>query len=187
MRQVEERTIFMKKIIAFMLIATVSLLCACESPLIGKTPFPDIDKAISATVKITDGSFEAAANVSRTYRDEWTMTLTEPYSLCGIEVTFEDGESETAYEDFSSTGGEPETLAVAFFRGMENIISAQDITYTESANILTACVTSDGETITLSYDKTGNKLLNLRCGNATFTFSDVTLTDIIPREAKLEE
>lgn len=81
----------MKKILTGVLFAAVMTFSACSSGAISGRP--DIDRTFSAEASIAAGGETISGQLCRSAENCWTLTLSEPYALEGMTVTFSDGKT----------------------------------------------------------------------------------------------
>lgn len=181
----------MRKNIVFYALILILVLCSCSCgyQFEGGTSFPEIDRKITATVKMTDGKFNATGTFIRTYENEWEVTMTEPYELSGLCMKYCAGKITLVYDDLTlelPAQTDKYTLyATLFIEQTEAFISSDELVVTRGTGTISAAL-PDGSAILTADEKT-QTLLNLKKGSFDAVFSDVSLEDIKEREAEIEE
>lgn len=106
-------------------ISVMLLLSACSADIMGSKN--NIDRPFSAEARIAVGGETVCGQLSRSAENCWTLSVSEPYALDGLTVTFEDGEttfSMLGYEcttDFSDSASSAlKLIAAAYESAVDN-------------------------------------------------------------------
>lgn len=81
----------MKKLLAGVLAVAVMTVSACSSGIVQSSP--DIDRQFSAEVSVNTGGETVSGQLCRTAENNWTLTVSQPFALSGLTVSFCDGKT----------------------------------------------------------------------------------------------
>ncbi len=146
-------------------LAAVLLLSGCNNVELLSRPAPDFDKSYQMSAQIDYGSYSAAADITRSGKDNWQFCFSEPSYLMGMELTLADGTLTASLGDISITADKndvytmlPEVISAA----LDTLPSAAAESITENEGVLTITTDVLGDKTVVTADSSGN-LLTLKC------------------------
>lgn len=91
----------MKKILCCAAAAVTMLFSGCAADITGGKP--ELDKTFSAEASIAIGGETVAGTLSRSNDNCWSLSVTAPYTLEGLTVTYNNGETSFSMLGFECT------------------------------------------------------------------------------------
>ncbi len=176
----------MKKRRMIALLCAPLLLCGCDTGKLFGQKTPEFDTAYSINADISYGDYNASAEITRSSKNNWEFSFTEPSVLMGMKLTLsEDGM--TAHLGDLNINTENSSV----YQMVPDIISAcidslPDINaenITENDGTLTLSTELSGSKVVITADKNGD-LISLKCPKHRLSvkFSDqipITTTETI--------
>ena len=177
----------MKK--ALFAVPLVLVVSSCAgAPGAASVSVPDIP--FTASAEIGYGGIELCADITRSAPGKWEFSITEPYALEGLTMTFTDGSCRLnmlGMESAADLGNDAVSMAKAVAGAYDAAVSSSDAVKT-SDDIYTLSGTSPLGSFTLDLDKSGTPVsFTSDAGSLTVKLSGFTQLSSSDVQAELVE
>ncbi|MCL2638370.1 MAG: hypothetical protein FWD48_08360 [Oscillospiraceae bacterium] len=167
------------RLTALVILAAFALLCTACSGNVNPDSI-DFDRSYSLTAQFEYGGNSSTAQFTRTAPDEWSGTLTEPYSLQGVEISYTPLEMSVSYSGFSVDldSAPPNVNVTAFLMlcALESAFKGDATSVTSGKDWVEITGRTDGDTYVLTLNRVGLPVsLDVPARQLKITFSDVTV------------
>lgn len=163
-------------IAAAVLAAGVISMCGCE----GKIPFTaektaQLPASWTAQADIRFGDNQAIAQVTRSGQGCWEFDFSEPPELCGVSMSLQDGELTASLGELTVNAGAGGYTVLPLLIA-EGIDAADSAETSEKDGVLTIRTTAEGNSCTLTADRTSGDILTFRSpsNKLAVTFSEAS-------------
>jgi hypothetical protein len=159
-------------------LAVIALVCTACSGNVNPDNL-DFDRAFSFTASFEYGERTSSAQFTRLAPDEWSGTLTEPYALQGVEISYTPLAMNVSYSgftvDFGDAPDDVNVMAFVLFCALESAFRGDGVTVTTGKDWVEITGRTDGDTYILMLDRVGLPTsLEVPNRQLRITFSDVT-------------
>ena len=149
----------MRKYLIILLVLFSVLLTACNNKTAEK---PTVSGEFSCKVSINYNDKDYSATVTRIGQGVWNAEMTEPKTVNGMGLHYENGEVSVKYKGFSvnlpNSSVPMKTLLSQIFEAVDNIANNPNVKSTKTDNGVAVEGETSGGKYIITFDKDGNLL-----------------------------
>jgi hypothetical protein len=172
----------MKKITAALTIIALFTLTSCSGISSMNPDKLKIDKAYKFTVDIQYDEFSASGQFERIAAGMWEITMTAPFALEGMTMTYSNGHISSQYEQMSAVMSD-DSVAMMIIAAFENAVDGEgrEIISTKEEIRITSRAGNPARAYELILDKKSLTPLSLKIADAKLSaeFSQVQISQIV--------
>jgi hypothetical protein len=138
----------------------------------------DLDKSYEFTANIRHGEFNTAAQFQRKNTNNWEIILTEPFTVEGMTMIYEDGQFMAVYEDLTGIVTNDDAVYKFIIDSFENAIGGEGQEIISSGEQVV--VSSNAYELVLEKDGLAPISLTRAGASLTVEFSEVVVSQVVP-------
>ena len=160
----------MKKILAIILMGTlIFAFSSCKS----KAKPITIPNMFSVTCTLSCETFESTATLNRLGNSMWDLNFTEPESIKGMTISFENGTSKISYKEMKNEVSGENSPYEKVTNIFDKIISNDEIEYSKTKTNYFAKGTFNEKEFNVMFDKSTKQPISLEYDEIKCSFSDM--------------
>ena len=178
----------MKKKIFLVVLIIIAIICTSCSGNVNPNSI-NFNQSYSFNAEMSYNDRTTGAFFTRTAPDEWSGSLSDPFSLQGIEIAFTPLEMTISYEGFTSdlSGTDINVTAFILFSALEHAFKGGDVSISSGKDWVEITGLISGDVYVLRLDKYGLPVtLEVPARRLSVSFSDVTTTNFSQGEPVFE-